>query len=89
MNSHPLPRAILLDLDDTIVALSASADPYWRQVCERFSEQVEGLTPQALFDALKESRAGSGRIRSDTNGDGWTLRLRGERSLRTLSVGWA
>jgi len=54
---YPLPKAILLDLDDTIVALSASADPYWRQVCERFSGQVEGLTPQALFDAIKESRA--------------------------------
>jgi putative hydrolase of the HAD superfamily len=53
---HPLPKAILLDLDDTIVALSASADPYWQQVCERFAGQVEGLTPQALFDALKESR---------------------------------
>jgi putative hydrolase of the HAD superfamily len=51
------PKAILLDLDDTIVALSASADPYWRQVCERFAGQVEGLTPQALFDVLKESRA--------------------------------
>ena len=57
MNTHSLPKAILLDLDDTIVALSASAAPYWQQVCERFSGQVEGLTPQALFDALKESRA--------------------------------
>ena len=54
---HPLPKAILLDLDDTIVALSGSADPCWRLVCERFSGQVEGLTPQALFDAIKESRA--------------------------------
>ena len=53
----PLPKAILLDLDDTIVALSGSADPCWRQVCERFSGQVEGLTPQTLFDAIKESRA--------------------------------
>ena len=53
----PLPKAILLDLDDTIVALSGSADPCWRQVCDRFSGQVEGLTPQALFDAIKESRA--------------------------------
>lgn len=54
---HPLPKAILLDLDDTVVALSGSADPCWRQVCERFSGQVGGLTPQALFDAIKESRA--------------------------------
>jgi putative hydrolase of the HAD superfamily len=53
----PLPKAILLDLDDTIVALSGSADPCWRQVCERFSVQVDGRTPQALFDAIKESRA--------------------------------
>jgi putative hydrolase of the HAD superfamily len=54
---RPLPKAILLDLDDTIVALSGSADPCWRLVCERFSGQVGGLTPQALFDAIKESRA--------------------------------
>jgi putative hydrolase of the HAD superfamily len=53
----PLPKAILLDLDDTIVALSGSADPCWRQVCERLSCQVDGLTPQALFDVIKESRA--------------------------------
>ncbi|MFL7794215.1 MAG: HAD family hydrolase [Anaerolineae bacterium] len=57
----PLPKAILLDLDDTIIALSGSADPCWRQVCGRFSGrfsvQVDGRTPQALFDAIKESRA--------------------------------
>jgi putative hydrolase of the HAD superfamily len=46
----------LLDLDDTIVALSGSADPCWRQVCDRFSVQVEGLMPQVLFDVIKESR---------------------------------
>jgi putative hydrolase of the HAD superfamily len=54
---EPLPKAILLDLDDTIVALSGSADPCWRLVCERFSGQVERFAPQALFDAIKESRA--------------------------------
>jgi hypothetical protein len=30
---YPLPRAILLDLDDTIIALSGSADPCWRLIC--------------------------------------------------------
>ena len=45
---YPLPKAILLDLDDTIVALSDSADPCWRLVCERFFGQVEGLTPMRV-----------------------------------------
>ena len=54
---YPLPKAILLDLDDTIVALSDSADPYWRQVCEQFAGQVEGSAPEELFDAIKEGRA--------------------------------
>ena len=52
---HPLPKAILLDLDDTIIALSGSAAPCWRLVCDRFAGQVEGLTSQALFDAIKET----------------------------------
>jgi putative hydrolase of the HAD superfamily len=52
----PLPKAILLDLDDTILALSESADPCWQRVCERFAPRIEGLVPERLFAAIKESR---------------------------------
>jgi putative hydrolase of the HAD superfamily len=50
------PKAILLDLDDTILALSASADPCWQRVCERFAPRIEELAPAKLFAAIKESR---------------------------------
>jgi putative hydrolase of the HAD superfamily len=52
-----LPKAILLDLDDTILALSNTSDPCWRSVCERFATRVAGLTPEVLFDGIKESAA--------------------------------
>jgi putative hydrolase of the HAD superfamily len=51
-----LPKAILLDLDDTILSFSDSADPCWRRVCGRFARRVVGLTPEKLFDAIRESR---------------------------------
>ena len=54
---HDLPKAILLDLDDTILALSDTSDPCWRGICERFASRVAGLTPEALFDGIKESIA--------------------------------
>ena len=47
----PLPRAMLLDLDDTILAYSASADPAWRRVCEGFAPSL-GITPETLFAAV-------------------------------------
>ncbi|MCP4547170.1 MAG: hypothetical protein GY835_11975, partial [bacterium] len=50
------PKAMLIDLDDTILALSDSADKYWHQVCEQFAGQAEGLTPQALFNAIRKGR---------------------------------
>lgn len=50
------PKAILLDLDDTILGLSASADPCWQRVCERLTPRLEGLAPAKLFAAIKESR---------------------------------
>jgi len=51
------PKAILLDLDDTILAFSDSADPCWRRVCEKFAPQIEGLTAGDLFSAIEESRS--------------------------------
>ena len=49
-----LPKAILLDLDDTILALTESADPCWQRVCERFASRIDGLAPQKLLTAIKE-----------------------------------
>ena len=54
--SDSLPKAILLDLDDTILALSDSADPCWQRVCERFASRIDGLDPRKLFTAIRERR---------------------------------
>jgi putative hydrolase of the HAD superfamily len=52
----PLPTAVLLDLDDTILAFSASARPCWRSICERFAPRMAALTATALYEAILESR---------------------------------
>ena len=51
-----LPEVILLDLDDTILALSESADPCWQRVCKRFASRIDELAPEKLFTAIKEWR---------------------------------
>ncbi len=53
---NSLPKAILFDLDDTILAFSESAEPTWRKICEKFAFRVEGLKAEALFEAIRQSR---------------------------------
>jgi putative hydrolase of the HAD superfamily len=50
------PRAILLDLDDTIIDFGSSAEPAWRAVCEEAATQTPGLDDQALFNAIQRVR---------------------------------
>ena len=52
----PLPEAILFDMDNTILDLNGAMDYAWGQVCEAVSASIEGLTPQALREALNEER---------------------------------
>ena len=54
--SEPLPRAILMDLDDTILAFSEGMAPCWRQICERFAPRLAGPTAEELFAAIQDSR---------------------------------
>lgn len=51
-----LPKAILLDLDDTILALSESGELCWRKVCQAFAPRIPGLTAEGLFEGIKKSR---------------------------------
>ena len=51
-----LPRAILLDLDDTIVADSVNGDRCWRIVCDRFAAEAPGLTPGRLMAEIDRMR---------------------------------
>jgi putative hydrolase of the HAD superfamily len=50
-----LPTAILLDLDDTILAFDAVADECWNSLCVRYAPDV-GESPDRLFAAIVRSR---------------------------------
>ena len=51
-----LPKGILFDLDDTIIAFGASADPTWRRVCEAGARCLPGVSAEMLYDAIGVSR---------------------------------
>lgn len=48
-----LPRGLLFDLDDTIIAFSPSAEPCWREACERHAPRLPGVDPAALFEQIR------------------------------------
>jgi len=50
----PLPKAFLLDLDDTILDDSGSIDACWREACLAGSAEC-GIHPDLLFDSIKKS----------------------------------
>lgn len=50
-----LPKAILLDLDDTILSYGDPGD-CWRRVCDRFAGRLTGCRVDDLFAAIDESR---------------------------------
>ena len=54
-NSY-LPRAILFDLDDTILAYDAVADPAWLETCRCFVHRLDGVEPSALLDSIQDYR---------------------------------
>jgi putative hydrolase of the HAD superfamily len=51
-----MPKAILFDLDDTILALSASAEPCWRVVIARFAPRLAGMAAEEALDAINRER---------------------------------
>ena len=50
----PFPKAILFDLDDTILSFSGSSETCWKEVCERYAERLPGITPEGLLKAILE-----------------------------------
>jgi len=50
---NKFPPVILLDLDDTIIVHSATSEPCWRRVCDRYAAEIEGLTADRLYDAIQ------------------------------------
>ena len=51
--THRHPKAILFDLDDTILNYDSVADRSWKQVCDTVSPKLPGLGTQELCAALK------------------------------------
>jgi putative hydrolase of the HAD superfamily len=51
------PRAVLFDLDDTILSTDATADASWRETCERVQQALPGVDAETLFQELLKQRA--------------------------------
>jgi putative hydrolase of the HAD superfamily len=49
-----LPKGILFDLDDTIIAYSSVAGPVWQRICLEFSEQYDLCDADLLLSAILE-----------------------------------
>jgi putative hydrolase of the HAD superfamily len=52
-----LPKAILFDMDDTILAYDNVADVVWAVVCNEFAARLDGVQPSALRTAIDQHRA--------------------------------
>lgn len=53
MDCKVWPKAILLDMDDTILAFDQVADESWIKVCHRFSEQIPSVAPMDVVQSIK------------------------------------
>jgi putative hydrolase of the HAD superfamily len=51
-----LPQGILFDLDDTIIAFDAVADPTWKRICEEYAGKSTLFDPDSLYNAIHEAR---------------------------------
>ena len=54
--SGSLPNAMLLDLDDTIIAFGDAAIGGWQDVCARFAARLGGISSAELLNAFQEHR---------------------------------
>ncbi len=48
-----VPRAILFDLDDTLVFDEANTELAWMRVCERFWSETPARGPKSLHEAIQ------------------------------------
>ena len=47
-----LPKAILFDLDDTIITGDVSTEELWKTLCYQHAEYIEGLSGDVLFSEV-------------------------------------
>ena len=50
-----IPKAILLDMDDTILASRQTSKECWTNLCNTYAPQLNGITPQKLLAAIYEN----------------------------------
>ena len=53
-----LPKAVLLDLDDTILDDSGGVIGCWREACVTHRTRMDGLEPETVFEAIDAIREG-------------------------------
>lgn len=51
----PLPRAMLIDMDDTILSAYGRPDQAWRKISEEFADELAPLAPQQVAAAIRDS----------------------------------
>ena len=51
-----LPKAMLIDLDDTILAYESGSGDIWRRVCERYIDDLPGWTVTQLMKGIDSYR---------------------------------
>jgi putative hydrolase of the HAD superfamily len=51
-----LPKGIVFDLDDTIIAFDAVANPTWQRLCDIYARQLTLGDPTHLYNAIQEVR---------------------------------
>jgi len=49
-----LPKGILFDLDDTIIAYSPVAEPTWRRICVEYANRNGSINPDKLFQGIRQ-----------------------------------
>ena len=50
------PRAMLIDLDDTLIDFTSDAETSWRVVCGEAAERVPDLDVYQLYDTITHTR---------------------------------
>ena len=49
-----LKRAVIFDLDDTLVAFESVSEPSWLQVCREYVQTGSGKQAQRIFETIKK-----------------------------------
>ncbi len=52
----PLPKAVLLDLDDTILDDSGGIEHCWKEACFRYAHDLHGIDPFPLYEEIQRTR---------------------------------